>query len=151
MRRAAAAVPAEVLDERWSLPRVAGIMRSAYDILAQCGIGTGDLSVYAVDAPDYLRDLSTGSARTLLEAVGGDALTVVLARDTRMLAAFTGEAFGIANTAMRPWLTNSVWLMLDVDDPGIALAHEIYHVLANSGDHVEGSANLMQARTSGAS
>ena len=48
---------------------------------------------------------------------------------------------------MRPWLTNSVWLMLDVDDPGIALAHEIYHVLANNGDHVEGTANLMQART----
>ncbi|HEY5740127.1 MAG TPA: S8/S53 family peptidase [Gammaproteobacteria bacterium] len=136
-----------VLDERWSLPRVAGMMRSAYDILAQCGIGSGDLSVYAVDAPDYLRDLSTGSARTLLEAAGGDVLTVVLARDTRMLAAFTGEAFGIANTAMRPWLTNSVWLMLDVDDPGIALAHEIYHVLANNGDHVEGTANLMQART----
>ena len=136
-----------VLDERWSEPRIAGLLRTAYDILAQCGIGGDGLSLYAVDAPDYLRDLSTGSAKTLLEAAGGDALTVVLARDTRMLAAFTGEAFGLGNTSMRPWLTNSVWLMLDVDDPGIALAHEIYHVLANSGDHVEGVANLMQART----
>ena len=74
-------------------------------------------------------------------------LLVVLARDTRMLAAYTGEAFGLGNTRMRPWLANSVWLMLDVDDPGIALAHELYHVLANSGEHVEGVANLMQART----
>lgn len=60
---------------------------------------------------------------------------------------FTGEAFGLANTRMRPWLENSVWLMLDVDDPGIALAHELFHVLANSGAHVEGQANLMQGNT----
>ncbi|MCP4392403.1 MAG: hypothetical protein GY802_29195 [Gammaproteobacteria bacterium] len=66
---------------------------------------------------------------------------------SRMQAQFTGEAFGIANTRMRPWLTNSVWMMLDVDDPGIALAHELYHVLANSGAHVDGGANLMQGRT----
>jgi len=136
-----------VLDERWSEPRIAGLLQSAYDILAQCGIGVGGLSLYAVDAPDYLRDLSTGNARTLLEAVGGDRPTVVLARDTRMLAAFTGEAFGLGNTSMRPWLANSVWLMLDVDDPGIALAHELFHVLANNGDHIDGVANLMQSRT----
>ena len=72
---------------------------------------------------------------------------MVLARDTRMLVAYTGEAFGLGNTGMRPWLANSVWLMLDVDDPGIALAHEAYHVLANNGEHVEGAANLMQGRT----
>jgi len=136
-----------VLDERWSPPRIARILQSSFDILAQCGIASGGLSVNAVEAADYLRDLTTGSARTLLQAVGGDGLTLVLARDTRMLEAYTGEAFGIGNTGMRPWLANSVWLMLDVDDPGIALAHEIYHVLANSGDHVEGVANLMQART----
>ena len=135
------------LDGRWSEARIAGILRSAYAILAQCGIVAGDLSLRAFDGPDYLRDLSTGSARTLLEAAGAERLTVVLARDTRMLAAFTGEAFGLGNTRRRPWLTNSVWLMLDVDDPGIALAHEVYHVLANSGVHVEGVANLMQART----
>lgn len=136
-----------VLDEHWTGPRIASILGSAHAILGQCGIAMGELALYAVDAPDYLRDLSTGSARTLLDAVGGDGLTVVLARDTRMQAAFTGEAFGLGNTSMRPWLANSVWLMPDVDDPGIALAHELYHVLANSGDHVEGVANLMQART----
>jgi len=136
-----------VLDARWSQPRIAGLLQSAYDILAQCGIGSGGLALYSVDAPDYLRDLSTGSAKTLLEAAGGDGLTLVLARDTLMQAEYTGEAFGIGNTATRPWLNNSVWLMLDVDDPGIALAHELYHVLANSGDHIDGAANLMQGRT----
>ncbi len=74
-------------------------------------------------------------------------MTVVFARDTRMHAAFDGEAFGLDNTRMRPWLAPSVWLMLGVDDPGVALAHELYHVIANSGEHIEGIANLMQGRT----
>jgi hypothetical protein len=117
------------------------------DALLSLQVLAGEISVRRVDSADYLRDLSTGGARTLLGAAKTDNATIVFARDTRMQAQFTGEAFGIANTRMRPWLTNSVWLMLDVDDPGIALAHELYHVLANSGDHVEGGANLMQGRT----
>ncbi len=136
-----------VLDPRWTQRAVEQAVQKTYDILRQCKLLAGDVSVRAFDGDDYLRDLSTGSARTLLEAVDSKRATVVFARDTRMQAQFTGEAFGIGNTRMRPWLTNSVWLMLDVDDPGIALAHELYHVLANNGDHVAGVANLMQGRT----
>jgi len=135
------------LDQRWSPAQVEAATRAAFEILAQCGITAGEVRLHAVEGPDYLRDLSTGSAHTLLTAVGGEFATVVFARDTRMQAQFTGEAFGLGNTAMRPWLTNSVWLMLDVDDPGIALAHELYHVLANSGNHVTERGNLMQADT----
>lgn len=136
-----------LLDPRWT-PQITGkALQTAYDILWQCGILAGDISLRAVGGDDYLRDLSTGSARTLLEAAKNSHATVVFARDTRMQAQFTGEAFGIANTRMRPWLANSVWLVLDVDDPGVALAHELYHVLANNGAHVEATANLMQGRT----
>jgi len=136
-----------VLDSRWTHQRVEQAVRQAYEILAQCSIIAGKVSIHAIDAEDYLRDLSTGSAHTLLEAAGTEQATVVFARDTRMQAAFDGEAFGLGNTRMRPWLAPSVWLMLGVDDPGVALAHELYHVIANSGEHVEGVANLMQGRT----
>ena len=136
-----------LLDPRWSRQAVERAVQTAYDILGQCNLLAGEITIRAFDGADYLRDLSTGSARTLLEAANAENATVVFARDTRMQAQFTGEAFGLGNTRMRPWLTNSVWLMLDVDDPGIALAHELYHVLANNGDHVEGVANLMQGRT----
>lgn len=135
------------LDRRWLPAQIEAAMHQAFEILAQCGIGAGEVRLHAVDAPDYLRDLSTGSAHTLLTAAGGEFASVVFARDTRMQAQYTGEAFGLGNTAMRPWLTNSVWLMLGVDDPGIALAHELYHVLANSGNHVTVRGNLMQADT----
>jgi len=135
------------LDPRWSATRIGETLREAYRILAQCGIAPGDVSSYAIRADDYLLDLSTGSARSLLEAAGVRQPAVVFARETRMAQAYLGEAFGIGNTTRRPWLANSVWLMLDVDDAGIALAHELYHVLANSGAHVEDRPNLMQPDT----
>jgi hypothetical protein len=136
-----------VLDSRWSQQRIEQTVQQAYQILAQCTVIPGEISIHAVSGDDYLRDLSTGSARTLLDAVGSAKLTVVFARDTRMQAQYLGEAFGLGNTRKRPWLANSVWLMLDVEDAGVALAHELYHVIANSGAHVEGVANLMQPRT----
>ena len=136
-----------VLDSRWSHANVERAVQRAYEILAQCSIVAGTVSINAVDGEDYLRDLSTGSARTLFQDTGTGQVRVVFARDTRMQAAFDGEAFGLGNTRMRPWLAPSVWLMRGVDDPGVALAHELYHVIANSGEHVEGVANLMQGRT----
>ncbi|MDH3449824.1 MAG: S8/S53 family peptidase [Gammaproteobacteria bacterium] len=136
-----------VLDPSWTRATIEKTVQAAYDILRQCSIVAGDVSVRVFGGDDYLRDLSTGNARTLLEAANTAHATVVFARDTLMQAQFTGEAFGIGNTRMRPWLANSVWLMPDVDDPGIALAHELYHVIANNGAHVEGAANLMQGRT----
>ena len=136
-----------IIDPRWSRQRVEQAVRQAFEILAQCEVVAGPVSIHAIDGEEYLGDLSTGNAHTLLTAAGGAHSTVVFARGTRMREEYLGEAFGIGNTRMRPWLTNSVWLMLDVDDAGIALAHELYHVIANSGAHVEGVPNLMQPRT----
>ena len=135
------------LDASWSEVQIRAALSTAYDILAQCDITPGGLQAYHVETDDYLRDLSTGSARTLLEAVGAERPTVVFARDTHMQEAYLGEAFGLGNTRRRPWMRNSVWLMRGVDDAGIALAHELYHVLANSGEHVNDRPNLMQAYT----
>ncbi len=140
------------LDPRWSTTRMRQALQQAYQILAQCDIGPRNVAAFAVQADDYLLDLSTGSARSLLEATAARQPVprhpvVVFARDTHMQAAYLGEAFGLGNTRRRPWLANSVWLMHDIDDAGIALAHELYHVLANSGAHVEDRPNLMQPDT----
>lgn len=135
------------LDPAWTPAQIEQALHEAYRILAQCDIGAGRLQVYDIDSDDYLRDLATGSARTLLEAVDPGRPAVVFARDTRMQEAYLGEAFGTGNTRLRPWLAQTVWLMRGVDDAGIALAHELFHVLANSGEHVNDRPNLMQAYT----
>ena len=136
-----------VLDPRWKYQRIQQTVQTAYDILGQCGISAGDASIRSFVGEDYLRDLSTGSARTLLGAINTRGATVVFARDTHMQEPFTGEAFGLGNTRRRPWLANSVWLMLDIEDEGLALAHELFHLISNTGEHVGVSGNLMQART----
>lgn len=150
-----AAIPVDVLvlDDEWSAERIDQAMQTAAGILAQCGLSLTDVRIRHIDAPEYLRDLSTGVARTLMDAVRlagpNRRLTIVLARDTKMQMPFDGEAFGRGNTRSRPWLQDSVWLTLPIVDTGLALAHEMFHVLANSGEHVDQPDNLMQRRTQG--
>jgi len=136
-----------LLDPVWTRQRVQQTVQIASDILGQCDIRAEDISMHSFDGDDYLRDLSTGNAHTLLGAINSTNVRVIFARDTRMQDQFSGEAFGLGNTRRRPWLANSVWLMPDVEDEGLALAHELFHVISNSGEHVEDAGNLMQDRT----
>lgn len=142
-----------VLTDEWSEAQIDLALEEAQRILSQCGVQFTDVDILSVDAAQYLQDLATGSARTLLSHVRSSGskrrIAIVFARDTRMSQSFDAEAFGEANTRSRPWLTNSVWLTLALRDRGIALAHELFHVLVNSGAHSEQPGNLMLARTSG--
>ena len=156
----AVVVPIELfaLDPRWDDARVASAAVEAARILAACGIALEPVRAERpeLDAADRLRDLEPGAARTLFERLrrGGAErrARVVFARDTRMAEPYDAEAFGLGNTRDRPWLARSVWLTLalaDSGDAGLALAHELWHVLANAGDHSEAPGNLMLARTTG--
>lgn len=148
-------VPLDVLvpNAAWERARVDATLARAAEILAQCALHLAPVRVLDVDAPERLADLSVGGARTLFDAVRASGaerrVTVVLARDTRMRDAYDGEAFGRANTRYRPWLADSVWLTAPIRDAGIALAHELFHVLANSGAHDDRADNLMRTRTRG--
>ena len=153
-------VPIELfaLDPRWDDADIRAAALEAGRILAPCGIALEPVRAERpeLDAADRLRDLEPGAAHTLFGRVGrGGAerrASVVFARDTRMATPYDAEAFGLGNTRDRPWLARSVWLTLplaDSGDAGLALAHELWHVLANSGEHVEAPGNLMLARTTG--
>jgi len=121
--------------------------------LSQCAITFEDVTLTQVELPAYLQDLATGPSRTVMQALRRSGperrLTVVFAKDTQMETPFDAEAFGRANTRRRPWLQDSVWLSSIIKDEGIALAHELFHVLANSGEHVSEPGNLMHAMTQG--
>ncbi len=142
-----------ILDERWSLEQVESILNEAQSILAQCDVQFSEVKLRRVQAPDYLRDLETGRARTLFDAVRLSGpqrrVTAVFARDTRMSQPYDAEAFGRGNTRTRAWMSDTVWLTLALQDQGIALAHELFHVLANSGVHSDNDGNLMLRRTTG--
>ena len=141
-----------ILDERWQDGEVDRILQGAEQILEQCAIRFSDVLLQRVSGPDYLSDLEAGAAKTLMDGVRQSGperkLTVVFARDTLMSTKFDAEAFGRGNTRQRPWLTDSVWLTLALSDRHVGLAHELFHVLINSGQHSTQPGSLMQARTS---
>ena len=61
---------------------------------------------------------------------------------------FDAHSFGSLNSGSASWLVNPVWMISDARDVGVALAHELYHVLAGSGEHSEDETNLMYTETS---
>ena len=148
-------VPVEliVLNSAYDDQRISAMLDQAAGILQQCAFRMATVDILYAQVAQHQQDLSTGPAKTVMRSVrssGPDKkLTIVLAHDTRMQLAFDAEAFGRANTRNRPWLTDSVWLTAALEDEGIALAHEMFHVLANSGEHMTMDGNLMLARTTG--
>ncbi|MDH3638978.1 MAG: S8/S53 family peptidase [Gammaproteobacteria bacterium] len=132
----------------WKIDAVAEMLEGVAEIFAHCGLKLDDPDLYVIVTSEYLLDFSAGTARTLVEKVGVSTPTVYLVRESKMEYPFDGEAFGRANSISRPWLADSVWLVEDTVNPDIALAHELFHVLANQGEHSDHPGNLMQDRTS---
>lgn len=127
----------------WDKSSIASTVEQAADILAQCGIVLTDPRLLTIEVSSYLLDLSTGTAKTLVEAMELPSPTAYFVRDTRMEIPFDAQAFGRANIKTRPWLRDSVWLTAPSKDPGVVLAHELFHVLTDSGEHVTDAGNLM--------
>ena len=139
------------LGDSWASKDIEAAIKQASMVLAQCDIAIPTLTVKRITAADHLMDLSVSSAHTLFAKLRprgrNHPAAIVFARDTAMLEAFDGEAFGRGNTRRRPWMRDSVWLTAGISDAGIGLAHELYHVLANSGEHNQIKNNLMQPYT----
>ena len=139
------------LDSRWKYESLAQAIDNANRIYRQCNIELTVESAVSVGNAGYLSDLSSGHALTLSRALTEikptAATRVFLADDTIMLEQYDANAFGIGNTRNRPWMTNSLWLTHGIEDVDIALAHELFHIAGNNGEHSMLADNLMQSRT----
>jgi hypothetical protein len=135
-------------DSGWTRDRADAAMREAGGILVQCGVRLerGDSVVLRV-APD-LMDFSTPAARELARAHPVARPALYLVRDTRSRPAFDAEAIGRGNSRTRPEIADTVWMTSGARDPGVALAHELAHVLMDSGEHSDEQGNLMRDETS---
>lgn len=114
-------------------------------LLAQCGVMT------RFDAPRMLpADAALDTPRSAVLAAtlppGRPALFFV--GETRNRPAFEAEAFGIGNTRSRPVLAGTVWVTRHARDLPLVIAHELAHVLMDSGEHVNEPGNLMAEETS---
>lgn len=137
-----------VIDQSgWTTDSATKMIADATWILAQCGLRLRRATLRVIDVPQRFQLLYTPASRVLAGRLAIEAPAVFLVRDTLNEPAFDAEAFGRGNTRSRPELAGSVWLTALARDPGISLAHELVHVLADSGDHAQEPGNLMNAET----
>ncbi|HSO06122.1 MAG TPA: hypothetical protein VLW45_02725 [Pelomicrobium sp.] len=144
-----AVAPALVILQRsrWTDERAVAALREAAGILAQCGVQLTSATLYRVDGPERYADFSTAAGRELARRLPFAKPTLYFVRETRQPVPFEAEAIGRGNSATRPELAYTVWMIESVRDPGVALAHELAHVLMDSGEHVELPGNLMRDET----
>jgi hypothetical protein len=135
-------------DTHWEPERILGAVHGAAAILAQCGIRLQRAELYRFEGGDPgLRYLSTPVSRQLVRRVRPAKPAVFFVRDTRHVPTFDAEAFGTGNTLTRPELVFTVWITAAVRDLPLALAHELAHVLMDSGEHSVEAENLMRDET----
>jgi len=139
------------LEPGWTNERIKQALATASSIYAQCELHLTVSVLLRIEDAGHLARQTPGNAlqlhRQLQTSLQPDKPTIYLASDTDMQEKFDAEAFGLANTSSRPWMTNSVWVTVDTKDTGHALAHELFHVMANQGNHSTAANNLMHART----
>jgi len=108
------------LDPGWTNSRIQQALTDANAIYAQCQLQLTADSLLRIETAGYLSNQSPGHAlqlhRTLQTTLQPDIPTVYLATDTNMQTKFDAEAFGLANTANRPWMKNSVWITVTTKD-----------------------------------
>ena len=131
----------------WEPAAVRAMLRGATAIFAQCGVGLRKVSVHWLSAPERLHYFTIATAQALLAARTYAKPAVYLMADTRRAEPFDAEAFAPANSGAHPQLADTVWIMRGMRHPEVALAHELAHVLTNSGEHSGEPGNLMRDET----
>jgi hypothetical protein len=131
----------------WSAGDIRLILERSSRILAQCDLGLTEIALVRIGAPGPYRDYSTRTARELARTVPLAKPTLYFVADTRQRPAFDAEAIGRGNSRTRPELADTVWVTRATRDPGIAVAHELAHVLMDSGEHSREEGNLMRDET----
>jgi len=132
----------------WTQREIEPAILEAARLLARCGVALAGAELRLLDAPRRFHFYSTPVARELLQGLPVSKPAIFFVDDTLNRPAYDAEAIGLANAATRPELANTVWVAHGARDLPLALAHELAHVLSDSGEHSDEPGNLMRAATS---
>ena len=133
---------------RWAPDEILDAVAESGKLFAQCAIALAGADLRIVEAPRRFHFYATPVSRELLRAIGAPRPAIFFVEDTRNVPAFDAEAIGLANSRSREELANTVWVAHGARDLALALAHELVHVLSDSGEHVSEPGNLMRDETS---
>lgn len=128
----------------WQEDEIVAVAAQASKILAQCGIAPSAPEVVRVDVAARFRFFHTPTSRELARSLQLRTPAVYFVDGTRQDPAFDAEAIGRSNSRNRPELRDTVWVVRGARDLAVVLAHELAHVLMDSGEHSEEPGNLMR-------
>ena len=134
--------------DRWDAAVVIAALRTAANILAQCQIRIAGAYLLRITVPESHRYFDTPRSRELARALALPKPTLYFTAGTRQMPAFDAEAIGRGNSRTRPELSDTVWIARGARDLGQVIAHELTHVLMDSGAHNHTLGNLMAEQTS---
>ena len=136
-----------VAGSGWSVERIVAAARQAGAILGQCGIDVGPARLSEFDGPPRFRFLQSRASRELARRVNPGRPALFFVADTLQRPAFDAEAIGRSNSRTRVEMTDTVWITAGTRDLPLVIAHELVHVLADSGEHSVEEENLMRDET----
>lgn len=136
-----------VSGTRWVPDVIFDAARRAVAILGQCDIQASLVQLHEFDGPKRYRYLLTPDSREFARRSGLGRPAIFFVDDTLQRPAFDAEAIGRANAKTRPEMADTVWITAEIRDLPVALAHELVHVLTDSGDHSDAPGNLMREDT----
>ena len=131
----------------WTPGAIVDAANESARILGQCGLELKSAELVRVTAPSRFHDFLTPVSRELAAALHLGKPTVYFVAGTRQRPAFDAEGIGRGNSRTRPELRDTVWITRGTRDLGIAMAHELVHVLMDSGEHSHEPDNLMRDET----
>lgn len=133
---------------RWQAEDIVATLPQSASLLAVCGVAVTRAVLRVLEAPQRFHFYSTPVSRELQREFQFAKPAVAFVEDTLNHPAYDAETIGTANSATRPELANTIWVAYGAHDLAWTLAHELVHLLSNSGDHSEAPGNLMRAHTS---
>jgi hypothetical protein len=133
---------------QWEPDEVARAIPAVSALLRQCDIAIAHAALHIVDAPSRFRLYSTPVSRELLRALAVSKPAIFLVDETLNRPAYDAETIGLGNSRSRPELAHTIWVAYGARDLPYALAHELVHLLSNSGEHSGEAGNLMRDETS---
>lgn len=132
----------------WAPEDITAAVLEALPILTQCGVAVASVELRILEAPVKYRFFSTPVSRELLREITVTKPALLFVDDTYSQPAYDAEAIGLSNAQTRPELANTIWFAHGARDLPLAIAHELVHVLSDSGEHSDAPENLMQPGTS---
>jgi len=131
----------------WQAHEIEAAAAQASKILGQCGIVPGGSALVRADVEARFRTFHTPTSRELARDLRPGTPAIYFVDGTRQSPAFDAEAIGRGNSRTRPELRDTVWVTRGTRDLGIAVTHELAHVLMDSGEHTDEPGNLMRDET----